>query len=261
MGGSAKPLAGRVALVTGASRGIGRSVAEHLAGAGARVVCAARSEAAITELAAALPGDRHAALVMDVSSRTEIDAALKRLRGEVGRVDVLVANAGIAESAPFERTSDEAWESMMNVNATSVFRLCRALVPPMIEAGWGRVVVVASNAALSGYAYSSAYCASKHAVLGFLRALALEVASKSVTVNAVCPGWVDTDMAAQAVARIAEKTGKSSAEARRVLERMSPQQRMVTPSEVASLVSYLCHPDAASIHGQALAMDGGQVMH
>jgi NAD(P)-dependent dehydrogenase (short-subunit alcohol dehydrogenase family) len=172
----------------------------------------------------------------------------------------LVANAGIAESAPFERTADEAWERMMSINATSVFRLCRALVPPMIEAGWGRVVVVASNAGLVGYPYSSAYCASKHAALGFMRAMALEVAKSAVTVNAVCPGWVDTDMAAQAVANIADKTGKSSADAKRALERMSPQQRMVTPVEVASLVSYLCHPDAGSIHGQALALDGGQVM-
>jgi NAD(P)-dependent dehydrogenase (short-subunit alcohol dehydrogenase family) len=257
---SAEPLAGRVALVTGASRGIGKAIAEQLAAAGARVVCAARSTQAIAELAAALPGEGHVALTMDVGQREAIDAALAQLASEVGPVDVLVANAGIAESAPFERTEDEAWERMMSVNATSVFRLCRALVPKMIESGWGRVVVVASNAALVGYHYSSAYCASKHAVLGFMRAMALEVAKSAVTVNAVCPGWVDTDMAAEAVARIADKTGKSSAEAKRALERMSPQQRMVTPAEVASLVSYLCHPDAGSIHGQALAVDGGQVM-
>lgn len=253
------PFQGRLALVTGASRGIGRAIAQRLAEGGARVVLAARSESAIAELASALPGGGHIAVSMDVADRGSIDRGLARI-AEAGRVELLVNNAGIAESAPFERTSDDAWERLMRVNALAVMRLCRALLPPMIEAGWGRAVIVASNAGLGGYPYTSAYCASKHAVLGFMRAVALEIATSAVTINAVCPGWVDTDMARTAVERIAKKTGKSAEAAREALERMSPQNRMVSPEEVADLVAYLCRPETVSIHGQALAIDGGQAM-
>lgn len=250
-------LEGRVALVTGASRGIGRSIATRLAAEGARVVCCARSEEAIAELAREIDG---VAVPMDVADPASIDVALERVGYEVGHVDLLVPNAGVAESAPYDRTDGAMWDRMMAVNCTSVVRLVQRLVPGMIARGRGRVVIVASNAGLMGYAYTSAYCASKHAVLGFMRAVALEIAKSSVTINAVCPGWVDTKMAAEAVERIAKTTGRSEDQARGALERMSPQGRLVDPEEVAALVATLCGDGSASIHGQAIAIDGGQTM-
>jgi NAD(P)-dependent dehydrogenase (short-subunit alcohol dehydrogenase family) len=250
-------LEGRVALVTGASRGIGRSIALRLAAEGARVVACARSEDAIAELAAEIDG---VAVPMDVADPASIDAALERVGYEVGPVDVLVPNAGIAESAPYDRTTGAMWDRMMAVNCTSVVHLVQKLVPSMVARGSGRVVIVASNAGLMGYAYTSAYCASKHAVLGFMRAVALEIAKTPVTINAVCPGWVDTAMAAEAVARIAKATGRSEDQAKGALERMSPQGRLVAPEEVADLVAMLAGDAAASIHGQAIAIDGGQTM-
>jgi NAD(P)-dependent dehydrogenase (short-subunit alcohol dehydrogenase family) len=249
-------------LVTGASRGIGRSIAERLARDGARLVLASRSSAALEELAAALPGSerQHLAMALDVGDAASVAAMVDELEQRALRIDVLVNNAGIAESKPYHRTDDELWERTMAVNATGVFRLCRALLPPMVEAGWGRCVIVASNAGLTGYGYSSAYCASKHAVIGMMRAVALEIARSPVTINAVCPGWVDTEMARGAVQRIADKTGRSYDEAQASLVSMSPQRRMVQPEEVAQLVAALCDDGAASIHGQAIPIDGGQVM-
>jgi 3-hydroxybutyrate dehydrogenase len=208
------------------------------------------------EVAGSLPGEGHTAVEMDLADAASIDAAL----AVIGDVHVLINNAGIAESKPYQRTDDEMWQRMMDVNALGPMRLCRALMPKMVEAGFGRVVMVASNAGIVGYPYSSAYCASKHAVLGYMRAVALEVARTPVTINAVCPGWVDTDMAGVAVERIANKTGKSAEDARKALEKMSPQNRWVTPEEVAEVVSMLCGHEARSIHGQAIAIDGGQVM-
>ncbi len=255
---AAEPLAGKTALVTGASRGIGRAVCERLAADGARIVATARSEAALGAVVAALPGAGHAALVMDLASRASTAHGLDLL-GAMGRIDILVSNAGVAESKPFDKTDDAMFERMFQINALATVRLARVLVPPMIAAGFGRVVVVASNAALTGYPYTSAYCASKHAVLGWLRAAALEVAKTAVTMNAVCPGWVDTDMAKEAVTRIVGKTGRSEDEARAALAAMSPQNRMVAPHEVAHAVAMLCGDGARSIHGQALAIDGGQL--
>lgn len=253
-------LEGRTALVTGASRGIGAAVASRLAAEGARVVLAARGADALAEVAARLPGEGHLAVRVDVSSPAGVAEALAQVIADVGHIDVLVCNAGIATSAPYHRTSEEDWAQMLAVNATSVFRLCGALLPAMVEAGWGRAVVVASNAGLTGYAYSSAYCASKHAVLGYVRAVALEVARSGVTVNAVCPGWVETDMAREAIARIARTTGKTLAEAHVALASMSPQRRLMQPEEVAGAVAYLCRDEARGIHGQALPIDGGQLL-
>ena len=250
-------LDGRTALITGGGRGIGRAIAERLAAEGARVVVSGRTRAEIDATASALGG---LAVPMDVTERTSIAAALAELRAAGVHVDVLVNNAGAAESAPLDRTSDELWDRMMAVNAGGAFSLCRALIPPMIAAGWGRVVNVASNAGLTGYAYSAAYCAAKHAVVGLTRALAMEVARTPVTVNAVCPGWVSTRLVDEAVARIVEKTGRSAADARGSLAAMSPQRRLVTPDEVAHVVAMLCSDGARSVHGQAIAIDGGQVM-
>jgi NAD(P)-dependent dehydrogenase (short-subunit alcohol dehydrogenase family) len=250
-------LAGKTALVTGGGRGIGRAIATVLAGHGARVVVAGRTVAELDETAHAVGG---LALRMDAADRASVQAALEELAARAGRVDILVNNAGVAESAPFDRTTDAMWDWMMAVNVGSAFALCRALIPPMITAGWGRVINLASNAGLTGYAYSSAYCASKHAMIGMTRALAVEIARTGITVNSVCPGWVNTHMADEAVRRIAEKTGKGEEQARKALEAMSPQRRLVEPDEVAHVVAMLCSDQARSIHGQSIPVDGGQVM-
>ncbi|MCC6556589.1 MAG: SDR family oxidoreductase [Polyangiaceae bacterium] len=250
-------LAGKTALVTGGGRGIGRAVAERLAREGARVAVAGRTEAEIEEVAALIGG---VPVRLDVGDRAAVAAGLAEIAARVCQVDVLVNNAGVAGSAPFERTPDELWDRMLAVNVTGAFALCRALIPPMIARGFGRVVNVASNAGLTGYAYSSAYCASKHAMVGMTRAIALEIARSEVTINCVCPGWVSTRMADEAVRRIAAKTGRGEGDARRALEGMSPQRRMIEPEEVAMVVATLCAPEARSIHGQAIPIDGGQVM-
>jgi NAD(P)-dependent dehydrogenase (short-subunit alcohol dehydrogenase family) len=200
------------------------------------------------------------AVAVDLTDRAATDAALAAIQDRLGRVDVLVNNAGAAESAPLARHDDALWDRMMAINATAPFRVTRALVPAMVAAGWGRVVNIASNAGVTGYRYTAAYCAAKHAVVGMTRALAIDLARTGVTINAVCPGWVATGMADEAVARIAAKTGKSEGEARAELGAMSPQGRMLEPDEVAALVDYLCGDQAAGVHGQALVIDGGQYL-
>ena len=250
-------LTGRHALITGGGRGIGRAIAARLVEEGARVVVAGRTRHEVEGTAAELGG---VGVVMDVADRASIAAGLAEVASSLGHVEILVNNAGAAESAPLDRTDDALWDRMMAVNATSTFTLCRALLPGMAARGWGRVINVASNAGLTGYAYTAAYCAAKLAVVGLTRALAMEVARSKVTVNAVCPGFVDTQLTVEAVTRIVEKTGKSAAEARKALTAMSPQKRLVSPDEVAHVVAMLCSDAARSVHGQAIAVDGGQVM-
>jgi NAD(P)-dependent dehydrogenase (short-subunit alcohol dehydrogenase family) len=250
-------LAGKTALVTGGGRGIGRAIAERLAREGAKVAVTGRTSAEIDEVARVTGG---VARAMDMADRASVRSGLAAVLEQVGNIDVLVNNAGIAESTPYHKTPDELWDRSFEVNVTSAFFLCRALIPPMIVNGFGRVVNVASNAGLTGYAYACAYSASKHAMIGMTRTIALEIALSPVTINAVCPGWVRTRMAEEAVDRIHKKTGRAAAEARRMLERMSPQQRMVEPEEVAHVVAMLAAPEARSIHGQAIVVDGGQVM-
>ncbi|MBI5515438.1 MAG: SDR family oxidoreductase [Deltaproteobacteria bacterium] len=246
-------LEGQSALVTGGGRGIGEAIARRLAREGARVTVTGRTREELDAVASAVGGH---CLVADLADRDSVLA----LARDLGAVDVLVNNAGVAESAPLADTTDALWDRALAVNVTACFVLCRALVPGMVARGRGRVVNVASNAGLTGYAYTSAYCASKHALVGLTRALALETARSGVTINAVCPGWVNTRMTDEAVARIARTTGRDEASARRALEAMSPQRRLLEPEEVAEAVAYLCHPDARGVHGQALCLDGGQVL-
>ncbi|MRG91974.1 SDR family NAD(P)-dependent oxidoreductase [Polyangium spumosum] len=249
-------LAGKHALVTGGGRGIGRAIAERLAREGARVLVTGRTEAEIDEVASEIGG---VAVRMDAKDRASVRAAIDAVRA-AGPVDVLVNNAGFAESVAFDRTTDELWDDLLEVNVTSAFALCRAFVPGMIERGFGRVINVASNAGLVGYGYSVAYCASKHAMVGMTRALAVEIAKSPVTVNAVCPGWTRTRMGEEATSRIAQKTGRSAEAAEKILANMSPQQRFAEPEEIAHVVAMLCAPEARSVHGQAIPIDGGQVM-
>ncbi len=250
-------LKGKTAVVTGGSRGIGRATAEHLAELGARVVVTGRSTERLQEVAGALGG---LSVTMDQGDRDSMSAGIETIFELVERVDVLVNNAGISLGAPLSRTTDEAWDRVMQVNVHGTLATCRAFVPGMVEAGWGRVVNVASLAGLTGQAYTAAYCASKHAMVGLTRALAMEFAASGVTINAVCPGWVATDMAEAAVDRIVQSTGRPAEQARAMLERMSPQRRMVDAEEVASLIGTLCLPQSRGIHGQAIPVDGGTVM-
>jgi NAD(P)-dependent dehydrogenase (short-subunit alcohol dehydrogenase family) len=247
-------LAGKTALVTGGGRGIGAACARSLAAAGANVIVCGRTQADLEAVAAEIRGS---AIVCDIADR----AATDRLLGALPeRIDILVNNAGVAESASRERTSDELWDRILEIDATAPFRLVRALVPAMVKAGWGRVVNIASNAGVSGYGYSSAYCAAKHAMVGFTRALAIDLARTGVTINALCPGWVHTRMSDEAVARIAAKTGRTVEEARASLESMSPQKRMIEPAEVAHAALMLCADASRGIHGQTIVIDGGAIL-
>ena len=189
-----------------------------------------------------------------------VSAGFERAQSTFGPVQILVNNAGVARSAPFHKTDSALWQAMLAVNLTGTYLCCRAALPGMLEAGFGRIVNVASTAGLTGYAYVTAYCAAKHGVIGLTRALALETARSAVTVNAVCPGYTDTDMVHQAVANIVAKTGKSEEQARAALTERNPQQRLVRPEEVANAVLWLCLPGSEAVTGQSISVSGGEVM-
>jgi len=246
-------LSGRVALVTGGGRGIGAAIARRLAHHGARVVVLDRERTPVAAELGALDVD------CDLTDMASIEAALAHVKRDAGDVAILVQNAGIGESAPFVQTTDEMWNRALALNVTAAFRVSRLLVPAMVAAKWGRIVNVASIAGLIGQAYVTAYCASKHALVGLTRAMAVELAKTGVTVNAVCPGFVDTEMTAKTIANIVSKTKRSSEEARASLEAMNPQKRLITPDEVADAVAMLCSDGARGINGQAIPIDGGQV--
>lgn len=234
-------LAGKHALVTGGTRGIGAAIARALAAAGARVTMTGRESGEIR---------------MDVADPASVRAAFAL----AGPVDILVNNAGQAGSASFGRTDEALWQRMLDVNLSGTFHCTQAALPHMLDAGWGRIVNVASTAGLTGYRYVAAYCAAKHGVIGMTRALALEVAARGVTVNAVCPGFTDTDIVRDAVANIVAKTGRSEEQARAELASGNPQQRLVQVEEVANAVLWLCMPQSGAMNGQALAVAGGEVM-
>jgi NAD(P)-dependent dehydrogenase (short-subunit alcohol dehydrogenase family) len=251
-----RPLAGRHAVITGASRGIGAATAEALAGLGAQVTLMARNEGALDEVSKSIPGSK--AIVCDVTEPASVSRAFAEAR-EHGPIAILVNNAGIAASATFLRTDDALLERIFAVNVFSAFRCARAALPDMLAGGWGRIVNVASVAGLKGYRYISAYTASKHALVGMTRALASEVADRNITVNAVCPSYVDTEMTRRTIANIVAKTGRSEADALAELVRGNPQARLIAPEEVAHAIAWLCAPGTESITGQAIPIAGGEI--
>jgi NAD(P)-dependent dehydrogenase (short-subunit alcohol dehydrogenase family) len=245
----------RTCLVTGASRGIGAAIAARLAADGHRVALLGREPAALAAVAASLPSSL--VVPADVTDPAAVEAAVARVEGEWGPVEVLVSNAGAGFAAPLAETSDDDWARMLELNLTAPFRLVRRVLPGMTERGWGRIVVVASVVAKRGESQVAAYTAAKHGVLGLVRAAAAEVARSGVTVNAVCPGYVDTPMTDGTVAAIAERTGRSPDDARAVLARRQPIGRLVDPAEVAEAVAF-CLVNGA-VTGQGINVDGGTV--
>jgi NAD(P)-dependent dehydrogenase (short-subunit alcohol dehydrogenase family) len=237
-------------------------VALDLARAGAAVAVAARTPAEIEAVAAEIRGlgVPSAAVAADVARAEGVREMFRAARAALGAIDVLVCGAGVAPSAPVVKTTEEQWRAAIETNLSGCFYCLREALGPMAEQGWGRAVVVASIAGKTGYPYIGAYAASKHGVLGLVKCAALETAGRGVTVNAVCPGYVDTPMTDVSVARIAEKTGHAPDALRKRLEEMSPQKRLMTAEEVSALVLFLCGEDARGITGQALSLDGGTVV-
>jgi 3-hydroxybutyrate dehydrogenase len=254
---SATSLKGRHAFVTGGGRGIGRAIAGALVRSGATVTVTGRGRDALDR--AVSEGDAHAAIMADVTDADAMQAAVREAVERHGPVDLMIANAGTAVSAPFLKSGPDLFRQMLDVNLLGVTNAAQAVLGSMTERGFGRIVAVASTAGLKGYAYVSAYCAAKHAVIGLVRALALETARTGVTVNAVCPGFTDTDLVAGSLDQIMAKTGRSREEALGELVKHNPQGRLIDPQEVADAVLWLCGEGARSVTGQAIVVAGGEL--
>ncbi|MBV8961506.1 MAG: SDR family oxidoreductase [Hyphomicrobiales bacterium] len=247
----------RHALVTGGGRGIGRAIAASLAALGLKVSVVGRDEKTLEAVVAA--GDAQNAIVADVTDRDAVRDAIARAERD-SEVDILVNNVGGVETGPFLRLDDDVFERQLALNLLSTVRVTRAVLPGMVERGFGRVINIASTAGLKAYPYASAYVAAKHAVLGFTRALALEMAKSGVTVNAICPGYTDTDLVRSSVERIGAKSGASAKDVLAKLTAANPQGRLVHPQEVACVAAWLVSERAASVTGQAIAVDGGETV-
>lgn len=248
----------RHALVTGGGTGIGAAVAQRLASEGMNVTVLGRRREKLAALVTGEPAHMHA-VVADVSDAGQVAAALADATQRFGAVQVLVNNAGAAESAPFLKMDEALWRRMLDVNLTGTMICTQAMLPGMLEARWGRVVNIASTAGQVGYAYVAAYCAAKHGVIGLTRALALELATKGVTVNAVCPGYTETDIVQQSIARVVAKTERTAEQARAEFVKSNPQGRLVRPREIADAVAWLCGEGAGAVTGQSISVSGGEV--
>jgi NAD(P)-dependent dehydrogenase (short-subunit alcohol dehydrogenase family) len=259
----ASTLAGLHAVVTGASRGIGATIAAALVAEGVRVSLLGRDAGTLGQVAQELgsraPDGQALAITADVTDSASVQNAFAAARARFGPVQILVNNAGQAASAKFTETDEALWNRLIAVNLNGTYLCSRQAVPDMLQAGFGRIVNVASIAGLRGAAYISAYVSSKHAVIGLTKSLALEYATRNITVNAVCPGYVDTDIVKSAVANIMSKTGRSESEALAALVATNPQRRLIEPREVADTVLWLCRPGSESVTGQSIVLAGGEV--
>jgi len=257
-------LKNKSALITGGGRGIGKAIADAFAREGARVAVVARTLEQVKQVAEELAnkyGARTHACVCDVSDSASVESMFQDVQKAFDDdVDILVNNAGVAESATLVNTTDELWNRHLGINLSGTFYCSRAALPAMLEQGWGRIINIASIAGKTGAPYIAAYSASKHGVMGLTRSLALEVGASGVTVNAICPGYVETDMVAKGIERITKRTGLSAEAAKDSLNKMSPQNRMVTPEEVAAVALLLASDEGRGINGQGLNIDGGTVL-
>ncbi len=251
-------LAGHHAVITGGGTGIGAAIARALAAEGAKLTLVGRRREKLEEVRSE-PFDALVAPA-DVTDRAQVEACFATAREAQGPITILVNNAGAAETAPFDRVTDEAWRRTMAVNLDALLHCCQAALPDLLAAEAGRIVTIASTAGLKGYAYTVPYVAAKHGAVGLTRGLAMELARTSVTVNAVCPGFTDTEMVAAGIANIEATTGRSAEQALDALLRFNPQRRLVDSQEVAAAVLWLCLPESRSINGQAIAVAGGEIM-
>jgi NAD(P)-dependent dehydrogenase (short-subunit alcohol dehydrogenase family) len=246
------------AVVTGGGTGIGAAIATLLAQHGAKVTVLGRRLDILQAHADTMPAAQ--AISCDLTQPDAVRAVFERATAAFGPVDIMVNNAGAAETAPFRKLDQAQWSRVLDINLNSVFTCMSLVCPEMQQHGWGRIINIASTAALKGYAYVSAYCAAKHAVVGLTRAVALEMATTGITVNAICPGYTDTDLIRDSVRNICAKTGRSPEQALQEFTRANPQGRLIEPFEVANAALWLCLPGAESITGQSIAIAGGEVM-
>lgn len=257
-----KGLEEKIVLVTGGGRGIGRAIALAFAGQGSRVVITGRTKAALESVAEEISrnGGKSLPLTCDVTRKEEVEGLEHEITSRLGTVQVLINNAGIAPAASFLEMDDRLWDDVLKTNLSGTYYCCKVFLPSMIATGWGRIINIASTVAKVAYSHTSAYTTSKHAVLGLTRALAVETARSGVTVNAICPGYVDTDLTRNNARRMAERMRKDVEEVLKLFKSTSPQNRLMMPEEVAALATMLASEQASGITGQAINIDGGAVM-